>query len=287
MSTGLPSVWFDRIADDVSAPPAAVVAEAAQAFRQAGCVLLHDVLDTRLVDEMRAAFLARHRRYLVDRRRHLRALGVGDRRWMVTVRLRPPFSDPRVYANRFVLPVVRELLETPRLLAFGGVVSLPGAEDQHVHRDGPLLFGAGIGETLPPHAISAVIPLIDIDDVTGTTRTYPGSHCVVADEAGQQGYVDPVVPRGSVLLMDYRLRHGGTANRSPNPRPVLYNVYAEPWFRDDRNYTRQKPLVMGTVERRRVPAAHRDLFAGPGGAWSSAAQRIVRRASTITRWRER
>jgi hypothetical protein len=60
--------------------------------------------------------------------------------------------------------------------------------------------------------------------------------------------------------MDYRLVHAGTQNRSPNPRPVLYNVYARPWYRDWKNYRKQPPLVISHDELARVPDEHKVLF---------------------------
>ncbi len=74
----------------------------------------------------------------------------------------------------------------------------------------------------------------------------------------------PVVPAGGCLLMDYRLLHGGTANCSDTVRPLLYVIYHRPWFRDYVNFQKQPAVRMSRAEARRVPEAHRALFAWLG-----------------------
>jgi hypothetical protein len=37
-------------------------------------------------------------------------------------------------------------------------------------------------------------------------------------------------------VFDYRLLHAGRANHSAADRPVLYYVYAKPWFVDPHNF---------------------------------------------------
>jgi len=109
-------------------------------------------------------------------------------------------------------------------------------------------------------ALSLDIPLVDINEETGTTRVWPGTHREFRAGVGPFFEMDPVIPRGSVLLIDYRLFHGGTQNRSPAPRPILYNVYARPWYRDSRNYRKQPPLVISPDELARVRDEHKVLF---------------------------
>jgi hypothetical protein len=60
--------------------------------------------------------------------------------------------------------------------------------------------------------------------------------------------------------MDYRLIHGGLANRSDKVRPILYFVFSRYWFRDYANFTQKAPVVMRTSEYERVPKKWRKLF---------------------------
>ena len=56
--------------------------------------------------------------------------------------------------------------------------------------------------------------------------------------------------------------HAGNANHSANPRPILYNMYCRPWFRDSRNYRLQRPIRIAREEYLRVPEEFRFLFNG-------------------------
>ena len=44
------------------------------------------------------------------------------------------------------------------------------------------------------------------------------------------------LPPGAAIFGDYRTLHRGTANRSPEPRPLLMHVYGREWWSDAVNY---------------------------------------------------
>ncbi|MFS8803096.1 phytanoyl-CoA dioxygenase family protein, partial [Synechococcus sp. R60.2] len=147
----------------------------------------------------------------------------------------------------------------------GAVVSLPGSADQQVHRDLSHLFGdETLDAIIPCYALNLLIPLVEVNEENGMTRLWPGSHVVFdahyTELAQQMPFVDPPLAKGSCLLFDYRLIHLGRANRSPAPRPLLYNTYSRAWFRDPINYTQQPPLVIPAQEKERIPAEHQNLF---------------------------
>jgi ectoine hydroxylase-related dioxygenase (phytanoyl-CoA dioxygenase family) len=80
-----------------------------------------------------------------------------------------------------------------------------------------------------------------MNEMHGTTALWPGSYrdeTLALAEIGDE----PLVREGSCVLWDYRLRHGGTPNRSASPRPLLYMTYCRAWFVDHKNYQQQKPL---------------------------------------------
>lgn len=239
------------------------VAEGVEAFRRDGWLLVEDLVDGGLIEEFHAAFSRRHGAH----GQPVGSLRVGHQRYMVTVALRPPFTDARLWANPILLEVLTQLLGADReLFSFGAVVSGPGAEDQHVHRDGGGLFGDPVIEaSVPPYAITVIVPLVDMNAETGTTRIWPGSHRLTKEELQAVQPQDPVVKTGSVLLMDYRLHHGGLANRSAGPRPILSLVFTRPWWRDDVNFSGQPPLLYGPVQLVRMPPALRSLLPARGG----------------------
>jgi ectoine hydroxylase-related dioxygenase (phytanoyl-CoA dioxygenase family) len=107
------------------------------------------------------------------------------------------------------------------------------------------------------------VPLIDLDrDTVGTTAVWPGTHRTTQrhDSCTYETAVFPGPRAGSVYLMDYRLLHAGTANRSEGPRPILYLIYARPWFTDAENYSRQAKLSMTGARLAAVPELYRPLF---------------------------
>jgi ectoine hydroxylase-related dioxygenase (phytanoyl-CoA dioxygenase family) len=96
----------------------------------------------------------------------------------------------------------------------------------------------------PSFAVTLIIPFIDLNEVTGSTRLIGGSHLIPSKDAKNMPGLAPKVPVGSCFLMDYRLTHQGMANQSNQVRPILSIIYQQPWFRDYVNYSKQKPLIV-------------------------------------------
>jgi len=210
---------------------------------------------------LHASFLKRYRHYFYDRK-FPDALPLGNKRLQITVKLQAPFNTPRIYANPLVFPIIKHILGPDCILgAFGAAVSLPGAEDQSVHKDYPRLFDKAVQPLIPTFAISMMIPLVNLNDISGTTRIWRGSN-IASDEAIESiESEDPHVPIGSCYIFDYKLLHQGTANRSKKVRPILYNTYSRPWFRDSINFRIQPNVQTSSKEYKKVAEAHRGLFA--------------------------
>lgn len=238
-----------------------VLQQAVKQFRLHGCLFLDDVFPTKFMTRLRNAYQKRYARYF-EEAHHLDALEVGQKRYMVTVAFRPPFTAPLLYAHPLVLPIIRAILGEDCVLgSLASVVSLPGAALQHLHRDGPALFPTMPNELLPCYALTMAIPLIEFNDVHGTTRMWPGTHLQIAEQPVNASFVDPQVPVGSCFLMDYRILHQGTENRSQHVRPLLYLVYHRPWFKDYRNYKKQPFLIISKRQYQKIPECYRGMFA--------------------------
>ncbi len=244
------------------------VQECVELFLEHGCLLAKQVMSAGYVADLHRSFLESYPQYLVDRD-FADALNVGDKRTQITIDMAGPFNSPDVYANPYVLPMLKLILGQELILGgFGVVVSLPGAAEQHLHRDHPNIYELTQEEAsdpwvdivLPPYAVTAIAPLVPMNAVNGTTRLWPGSHLVPKAEGVRLPYLDPVVDPGDYLFFDLRLLHAGTANRSAHPRPILYNLYSRAWFRDSRNYRKQDPIHLSQDEHRRIPEAYRELF---------------------------
>lgn len=189
-------------------------------------------------------------------------LKVGDKRYMTTVKICGSFNDPEIYANPIFMEILRELLGEHCIInGFGGVVAYPGSTDQHLHLDHPRLFGVEeINAALPPYAITVMIPLIDLNEINGTTRVWEGSHTAHDDTGMLLGSDLVECEAGACFLMDYRLWHGGTANVGERARPLLYSLYSRQWFLDSANYYKQDRLVVPAEDLERIPEEHRELF---------------------------
>ena len=58
---------------------------------------------------------------------------------------------------------------------------------------------------------------------------------------------------GDAIIFDYRTFHRGMPNHSGARRPLLYQTYSRPWFRDEHNFPPDASLKA-------------DVVAQPGGA---------------------
>jgi hypothetical protein len=257
------ALTFD--ADEVAAGAARdeTVARAAALVDAHGYLVLPNALQRELVRRLQAAYLQMLAAGLASGRG--RGMDVGDRRYMIPVEIRPPFDDPHVYAAPLVLPILERLLGSDLVLdSFGSVVAMPGAAAQARHKDHDLLFADELGARLPCHAVTLVVPLVDLDPLVGTTAVLPGSHRAALGAADEAELELPYVSMGGCYLMDYRLSHYGTPNRSGRMRPILYVVYSRPWFRDERNFYSLPALSMPDDSRARIPPRLAGLFARLG-----------------------
>jgi hypothetical protein len=140
------------------------IEQASLNFRGDGALIIEGIVDNAIVAEARREFAESYARYLDDCE-HEDALPVGDRRLMITVDLAPPFNDPQLFANPYLLPVLSGALGDDFVIAaYGAVCSLPSALAQRRHCDGGFLFPlSGIDRVLPAVAITVVIPLIEMN----------------------------------------------------------------------------------------------------------------------------
>jgi ectoine hydroxylase-related dioxygenase (phytanoyl-CoA dioxygenase family) len=213
-----------------------------QVFANKGVLTIENAFAPDFVLSLKNALMNEHGGHLLDRETD-ETLVVGDRRIMVPLEINGQFNKPQLSANPLIFPLLQDILGAECILGgFGAVTALPGADDQHIHRDHPFLFHDQVIDTLvPAYAVNLILPLVDCNEHHGTTRVWPGSHRVWLDrEARKLPSEAPIVNVGSCILMDYRLVHGGTANQSKQARPILYLLYQRPWFRDNVNVPKVK-----------------------------------------------
>ncbi|MFK7765933.1 MAG: phytanoyl-CoA dioxygenase family protein [Mariniblastus sp.] len=247
------------------------VNHAVEQFGTHGALWISNVFDRGFVETLADAYHSQYTSQTSAQLRKRHAV-VGDQRFMVTVTIEPPFNNPDLYANPLLMTILKKLLGYDCVISsFGSVVTFPGADDQPIHFDHPPLFeneNQCIG--LPPSAITLVIPLIDVEEETGSTAIWEGSHARVGarnelralmENPTWNGSVHPLPKMGDVYLMDYRVIHGGMANKSKHARPILYLVFSRSWFRDAYNFSDQPPILFAPKEYKKIPKSLRRMFA--------------------------
>lgn len=216
---------------------------ALRTVRDAGFVVLENVFDPEYIDEVRAAYDAQLERHIAAKggMDGLNKKAFGQNHIGMFLPLVPPFSDPQVIANPFVVQVLDRLLgEDFRCSFYHSNTAYPGSGIQPIHRDNQPLFGT---ETSAPHpTVTAVlnIPLCEFTEENGSTEVWPGTHLIVDAAAGDAKELETRVellasirtniPVGSLIIRDLRTWHRGMPNGADYPRTMLAIVYRRGWL---------------------------------------------------------
>ena len=201
--------------------PTPVAAHAASRFVEAGVIVLKNLLPPDSV----AVFNDAYSRIYSGDIPSFRVNEVGDDRAMISLAIENEFAAPDIFANPVALSIVTELLGEDFILgSYVAVTSQPGAAAQGDHADQIGLFeDVDLDTRVPPYSVTLVIPLVGLNETTGSTRFYPGTH---ADPNVEDlTMIAPDAEPGDAILFDSRILHGGQANRSDTPRPILYCTY--------------------------------------------------------------
>jgi Phytanoyl-CoA dioxygenase (PhyH)/SEC-C motif len=239
-------------------------------FREHGCVLLRGALAPSIIEDMHGEFVSQFggmdlpaMQAEVAKPPPNRFLMVGDARYDITLRMTGAFGRPEVFANPLLIGFLQSLLGPEMQLSnFTVVAAHPDAPQQHVHRDcGHLFAEPGVGPNLPVYALNVAVPLIDVGLETGPTQVWPGTHRLnQGDFVTVRSGKSSAMQRGDCMLMDYRTLHAGGHNISGRMRPILYMVYARPWFFDQINHLKRIPLDMPPEHYEALPQSVRPLL---------------------------
>lgn len=228
-------------------------------FDQAGCLQVANFLP-----EAKIEALAEATSEILDNPASAsHSIRVGPKREMISIPIDGAFNDTNLFAPDELKEFFSLTLGERFLLScFTCVAAMPDAPDQHLHEDFAGLFDSPIDGFAPSFAINLFVPLVPLNFVHGTTRIWPYSHRKPDRGRGdsQDNYVDPQLPLGSALLLDYRVLHGGTANRSSGIRPILCLAYSRDWFLDSRNFQDVVPLQIEAARLKEMEPSHRRLF---------------------------
>ncbi len=249
----------------VSGLSQAALRHCAQLFNQQGVLLLKGVMTVSEVESLLASYLARFGSWDLKQLLQI-SYPVGHRRLLQPLLLEGAFAQAQFYANALLYPLLQNLLGQRMVLNNASLVTaLAGAQEQRLHRDTAPLFGNNpIFAHAPSYGITLVIPLVELNDQTGTTRLMPGSHHDTRSAKHYQGHPGfyPTCQLGDIYLMDFRLVHGGTANLSAYSRPIVYMSYTRNWYTDLENTIEMDmpALVMSDANLKQVPEEYRSLL---------------------------
>ncbi|KAE8152763.1 hypothetical protein BDV25DRAFT_137570 [Aspergillus avenaceus] len=173
------------------------------------------------------------------------------------------FED--IIANPFATTVIEGMIGPhPHLRFYSANTAFKATGRQPVHID--------IDFDMPrmPFAFCVNINLVDTSPENGATEVWPGSHIdtdrnvldhtvehkqVKSDLLEAKRMISPPVqpglPKGSLIIRDFRLWHAGMPNRTDDPRVMLVTIQFANWYRNKQTLTLPKSL-QGKVNFGRV-----------------------------------
>lgn len=231
-------------------------------FSVYGVLIVRGLYTKNRIGRVRNQFLGEYSQYL-DFKDYEDALGVGEGRTMVSVRVEGEFASPGLFDPRPLRGLMTHGLSDEYVVgAMSVVVAVAGAEKQHGHPDHGRLFGDDkLEQSLPPYAINVLTPLVNVTETNGATVVHPGSHKVNRDDQHKTMGYPAHMQAGDSLLMDVRIWHSGLPNRSKGPRPLFSTTYYRPWFRDASNHVDQPELVLDQASLAKLPKRYAQRFA--------------------------
>lgn len=204
-----------------------------QALREAGAVIVHDMMSTarrsRLADEMEPfveATMAGEDGFSGTRTTRTGALAARS------ATAREMILDPLVLAaaEHFLRPWCDQIqLHVTQVIRI-----LPGQPAQPLHRD-RWAWGHHLPRAIEPQ-FNTMWALTDFTADNGATVVIPGSH-LREDREGIEGLetLQAEMPAGSVLLFSGSVVHGGGANKTDAVRVGVNIDYCLGWLRQEEN----------------------------------------------------
>jgi len=133
-----------------------------------------------------------------------------------------------------VLPVVEGVLDPQCLISSLSSIAIdPGEVAQPIHADDQVI---PLEKPHRPIVCNSMWALTDFTEANGATRLVPGSHRKPnPDYGGAYETIAAEMPKGSVLIWDGALWHGGGANRTDTRRTGLAMNYCAGFIRQQEN----------------------------------------------------
>jgi ectoine hydroxylase-related dioxygenase (phytanoyl-CoA dioxygenase family) len=146
------------------------------------------------------------------------------------------FGDPftRVPVHASVLPIVERVLDPGCLISSLSSIAIDAGEiAQPIHADDMVI---PLAKPHIPIVCNSMWALTDFTDTNGATRLVPGSHLKQNPEYGGAYETIPAeMKKGSILIWDGSLWHGGGANKTGVRRSGIAMNYCAGFIRQQEN----------------------------------------------------
>lgn len=150
----------------------------------------------------------------------------------------------RVPVHEHVLPLVERILDPGCLVSSLSSIAIGSDEQpQPIHADDQLI---PLGKPHAPIVCNSMWALTDFTDDNGATRIIPGSHLRdhSPDFFGHYDSIPAEMPKGSVMIYNGSLWHGGGANRTDRRRIGVAMNYCAGYIRQQENQQLGIPLAV-------------------------------------------
>jgi ectoine hydroxylase-related dioxygenase (phytanoyl-CoA dioxygenase family) len=215
--------------------------EHARRIAEEGWTVVHDAIEVDLLDEIAETL----DRLEVD-------LGIGPGTNFFeghdTVRIYNLLAHGEVFsripAHPMVLPVVERVLDRGCLISSLSSIAIgPGERAQPIHADDQLI---PLDKPHRPIVCNSMWAITDFTEDNGATRLVPRTHLAAGDPNPFEHHdtIAAAMPRGSVLVWNGSLWHGGGANSTDERRVGIAMNYCAGFIRQQENQQLGLPLEL-------------------------------------------
>lgn len=172
--------------------------------------------------------------------------------------IEPHLLFPSIIANPFVASICSHALgPNPRFCFYSSNVAFKGKEPQPTHVD------IGFPRPSMPFGYLVNTYTVDVSPENGSTELWPATqritktknlnYVISRDQLEEQRKIRPPVqpslPKGGVIIRDFKLWHGGIPNpREDDPRVMLGMAYLADWWRCDMTTPWPKELDVEKID---------------------------------------